>query len=211
MDRCPTGSFTLTPIHAAGDHLSGICCSDYIVSSYTPTLRALLKSQEGFQQSLPVCDAKVVLAAVPKAANEAAGHIPGTTQEINAIHTLLCGEQSPLLQDLSKVTVLHDATSDALQNQLSDAAIFHLASHGVQKQGDPLQSGFLMADKMLTMEQMMQLSFPNAFLAILSACQTAMGDVKQVDQTVHLAATMQFLGFKSVIATMWYASPQLPM
>ena len=50
----------------------------------------------------------------------------------------------------------------------------------------------------------MQLSFPNAFLAILSACQTARGDDTQPDQAVHLAATMLFLGFKSVLATMWY-------
>ncbi|EPT05778.1 hypothetical protein FOMPIDRAFT_1079181, partial [Fomitopsis schrenkii] len=94
--------------------------------------------------------------------------------------------------------------STALKEQLSDAAILHLASHGVQMQGDPLQSGFLMADRMLTMEELMKLSLPNAFLAILSACQTATGDLRQADQAVHLAATMQFLGFKSVVATMWY-------
>ncbi|EPT05823.1 hypothetical protein FOMPIDRAFT_1045123 [Fomitopsis schrenkii] len=87
--------------------------------------------------------------------------------------------------------------------KLSDAAILHLASHGIQMQGDPLQSRFLMADRMLTMEELMKLSLPNAFLAILSACQTATGDKRQADQAVHLAATMQFLGFKSVIATMW--------
>jgi hypothetical protein len=39
-------------------------------------------------------------------------------------------------------------------------------------------------------------------LAFLSACQTAKGDEDMPDQAVHLAASMLFCGFKSVIATM---------
>ncbi|EPS97456.1 hypothetical protein FOMPIDRAFT_48640 [Fomitopsis schrenkii] len=202
--RCPTGSFSHIPIHAAGVYPNGPCCSDYFISSYTSTLTTLLKSQNMLQQPLPTNAAKVVLAAVPHAANSTAAPIPGTTQEIRAIQTLLCGTQPPLLQDSTRVVVLHDAESAALQEQLSGAAILHLASHGVQMQGDPLKSGFLMADERLTMEDLMKLSLPNAFLAILSACQTATGDSEQADQAVHIAATMQFLGFKSVVATMWY-------
>ncbi|EPT05715.1 hypothetical protein FOMPIDRAFT_1111424 [Fomitopsis schrenkii] len=203
---CPTGIFSHIPIHAAGVYPNGPCCSDYFISSYTSTLTALLKSRDSFQQPLPTHTAKVVLAAVPTAANSSAATIHGTTQEINAIKHLLCGAQPSLLQDSSRVVVLHDAQSAALKEQLRDASILHLASHGIQMQGDPLQSGFLMADKMLTMKELMEdmeLSLPNAFLAILSACQTATGDVEQADQAVHLAATMQFLGFKSVVATMW--------
>lgn len=38
---------------------------------------------------------------------------------------------------------------------------------------------------------------------LLSACETATGDSEQPDQAVHLAAAMLFVGFRSVIATMW--------
>jgi CHAT domain-containing protein len=60
-----------------------------------------------------------------------------------------------------------------------------------------------MSDELLTVSSLMSLSLPNAFLAILSACETAKGDVSQPDQAVHLAATMLYIGFKSVVGTMW--------
>jgi CHAT domain-containing protein len=49
----------------------------------------------------------------------------------------------------------------------------------------------------------MDLDLKDAFLAFLSACETAKGDKEQPDQTVDLAAAMLFVGFRSVIATMW--------
>lgn len=202
-NRCPTGQLTLIPIHASGTYSDGICCSDYFISSYTSTLTTLLKSQSSSQQSLSAYMAKVVLAAVPHATYRHAPHIHGTTQEVNAVYAQLNGVQPPLHP--SQVVILHSAMSEDLLAQLKDVSILHLASHGEQLQGDPLQSGFLMADRLLTVEDLMKHSVPNAFLAILSACQTARGDVSQADQAVHLAATMQFLGFKSVVATMWYA------
>lgn len=61
-----------------------------------------------------------------------------------------------------------------------------------------------MKDRMLTVANLMALRLSDAFLAFLSACETAKGDSKQPDQAIHLAATMLFAGFKSVIGTMWY-------
>jgi CHAT domain-containing protein len=49
----------------------------------------------------------------------------------------------------------------------------------------------------------MKLDLKHAQLAFLSACETAKGDREQPDQAIHLAATMLFVGFKSVIGTMW--------
>ena len=40
-------------------------------------------------------------------------------------------------------------------------------------------------------------------LAFLSACQTATGSVRHLDEAIHLAAAMQFLGYRGVVATMW--------
>ena len=40
-------------------------------------------------------------------------------------------------------------------------------------------------------------------LAFLSACQTATGSIRHLDEAIHLAAAMQFLGYRHVIATMW--------
>jgi CHAT domain-containing protein len=81
--------------------------------------------------------------------------------------------------------------------------ILHLACHGAQKK-DPLTSGFILRDEDLTIQEIMQLDLKHASLAFLSACQTAKGKRDQPDEGVHLAASMLFCGFKSVIATMWY-------
>lgn len=37
----------------------------------------------------------------------------------------------------------------------------------------------------------------------MSACQTAAGDYKRPDKSIHLAAGMLVAGYPSVIATMW--------
>ncbi|KAG8215789.1 CHAT domain-containing protein [Butyriboletus roseoflavus] len=43
----------------------------------------------------------------------------------------------------------------------------------------------------------------NAQFAYLSACHTTVGDEESPDEIIHLAASMQFAGFRSVIGTMW--------
>jgi CHAT domain-containing protein len=60
----------------------------------------------------------------------------------------------------------------------------------------------MMQDDMLTASKLMVLKLPNAFLAVLSACEMAKGDTSQPDQAVHLAATMLYVGFRSVVGTM---------
>jgi CHAT domain-containing protein len=88
---------------------------------------------------------------------------------------------------------------------LPAASALHLACHGHQSQDDPLTSGFSLHDGRLTLERLMRLQLPHAELAYLSACETASTDEYQPDEAINLAATMLFVGFKSVIATRWYA------
>jgi CHAT domain-containing protein len=79
----------------------------------------------------------------------------------------------------------------------------HIACHGMQNAANSLSSGFCLSDATFSISHLMDLDLKDAFFAFLSACETAKGDEKQPDQTVHLAATMLFVGFRSVIATMW--------
>jgi CHAT domain-containing protein len=86
---------------------------------------------------------------------------------------------------------------------LPGASIVHFACHGQQSKENPLNSGFTLADGRLTLEELIRLNMPHAQLAYLSACESAAMDENQPDEAVNLAATMLFVGFKSVIATMW--------
>lgn len=51
--------------------------------------------------------------------------------------------------------------------------------------------------------ELMNFDLKNALFAYLSACETAKGDSERPDQAVHLAAAMLFVGFRSIVATMW--------
>jgi CHAT domain-containing protein len=60
-----------------------------------------------------------------------------------------------------------------------------------------------MKDKPITLLDIMEQDIPQAEFAFLSACHTAVGDEKTPDEVIHLAAGLQFSGFKSVIGTLW--------
>jgi hypothetical protein len=105
-------------------------------------------------------------------------------------------------------TILSDENADVSDviEQISGATVLHCCCHGHQSQDDALDSGFELHDGRLTLEHLMRLHLPNAQLAYLSACETAGTDRYQPDEAINLASTMLFVGFKSVIATMWYDS-----
>jgi CHAT domain-containing protein len=192
---CPTGAFMHLPVHAAGDYfeLDGECVSDYAVPSYTPTITALLNARRDF---VPVLkgEAKVLLTAIPKPFQ--GPPLPHTKYE-----ALMVRHHVPTNVLVSSS---ESATVADVVDKLPSASIVHLACHGKQDAVDALQSGFALSDGLLTVSKLMELRLPRAFLAVLSACETAKADATQPDQAVHLAATMLFAGFRSVVATMWY-------
>jgi CHAT domain-containing protein len=98
------------------------------------------------------------------------------------------------------------ATNKEMAEALKSAHIVHIACHGIQDPIDPLQSAFHFSDdRRLTVSDLMGLGLEwrHAFLAFLSACETAKGDHEQPSQAIHLAAAMLFAGFRSVVGTMW--------
>jgi CHAT domain-containing protein len=196
LQWCPTGDFSFLPLHAAGiyngDNQANI--SDYVVSSYAPSLSALLRSRKSFQ---PIAnrDLKVLLVAESQAPGFA--RLSRVEEEVRLIADAVHGATATVLNDLDEVSAVNSVTS-----ALPDAHILHLACHGKQK-SDPLSSHFALRDGPLSVDALMKLDLPNAVFAFLSACETAKGDRSQPDQVVHLAASLLFCGFRSVIATMW--------
>jgi CHAT domain-containing protein len=60
-----------------------------------------------------------------------------------------------------------------------------------------------MRDGPLMIKDIIRSDWQNPEFAFLSACHTAVGDEKSPDELIHLAAAMQFSGFRSVIGSMW--------
>jgi len=195
---CPTGAFTHLPLHAAGT--VGNCTSYYAVSSYIPTISALLQAQK--KQRVFSRDAfKSLLVAEANAPGLAS--IDDVVQEVKSVTTLLSQTSPIVVGDLDMGRLGNGATKQAVIDNLPEASIVHLACHGQQDPTDPLESGFYLRDGKLTVSELMKLNLSRASLAFLSACETAKGSTEQPDQVLHLAATMMFVGFPSVIGTMW--------
>ncbi|KAJ7921301.1 CHAT domain-containing protein [Mycena leptocephala] len=194
---CPTGPLAFLPIHAAGlygeDHTFGSKLSDFLVSSYTPSLTALI---QGFRPR-PEPQEDLQLLAVTQPSAEGQCYIPGTQEEIKYIQQHAGGKVHVLWLDK------HMATIDEVQKGMRKSRWVHFACHGVQS-ASPTESALLLArSSRLTISNIIELSLPNADLAFLSACQTATGSKRLQDKSVHLAAGMLLAGYRGVIGTMW--------
>ncbi|KAF8205151.1 CHAT domain-containing protein [Mycena galopus ATCC 62051] len=194
---CPTGPLAFLPIHAAGlygkDEAFGSKVSDFLISSYTPSLTALF---HGFR---PQCESKedLQLLAVTQPSAKGQSYIPGTHDEVKCIKQHAKGKVPVLWLDENM------ATTENVQKGMKESRWVHFACHGVQSTS-PTESALLLAGSLrLTLSNIIELSLPNADLAFLSACQTATGSKDLQDESVHLTAGMLLAGYRGVIGTMW--------
>ncbi|KAL5634526.1 hypothetical protein ACGC1H_002545 [Rhizoctonia solani] len=189
---CPTGVMSFLPLHAAGDYdRPRSRVFDYVMSSYTPTLAALLESTPYLLSR----DSRIL--AIGQAATPGHAPLTGTTKELAYVKAQTQGkaEYSQLIDDRATTTAVLDA--------MGKHDWVHLACHAHQNVADATQSGFFLHDGVLDLASINRRSFKGKGLAFLSACQTATGDEQLPDEAVHLASGMLMAGYKSVIATMW--------
>ncbi|KAF8599952.1 TPR-like protein, partial [Ceratobasidium sp. AG-I] len=188
---CTTGALSFLPIHAAGDYGSGEeRIYDYAITSYTPTLSALLPSAS----SSPGHESGVL--TVSQESTHGLPPLPGTKQELAAIQKHIGDLPHRQLENI-------EATPAAVLAAMEKYECVHLACHASQNVVLPTKSCFHLHGGTLSLEKIAQRSLKNKGLAFLSACQTAMGDEKMPDESIHLAAGMLVAGYPSVIATMW--------
>ena len=196
---CPTGPLSLLPIHAAGHYprrpgtaTNGYdCVPDRVISSYIPTLAALARARQTLVPApirhltvgMPDTPGLPSLLAVPAELEILARHFPpdrGGKQ--------LIGPQ---------------ATRDAVARAAVTCSWAHFACHARQDQDTPDGSGLALFDGTLTITDLAAQPSGHRDLAFLSACETAAGSRRHPDEAIHLAAALQFLGYRHVIATMW--------
>ncbi|KAJ7266778.1 CHAT domain-containing protein [Mycena rebaudengoi] len=194
---CPTGPLAFLPIHAAGlygaDQTPGSKLSDFLISSYTPSLTALIQGFHPHSES----QAELTILAVTQPSAKGQSYLPGTREEIERIQQHARGKAHVQWLDEEMATI------DKVQEGMMTSRWVHFACHGVQSDS-PTESALLLAgSSRLTLSNIIQLNLPNADLAFLSACQTATGSQKLQDESVHLTAGMLLAGYRGVIGTMW--------
>ncbi|KAG1811747.1 CHAT domain-containing protein [Suillus subaureus] len=197
---CPTAEFTLLPLHAAGpyererDNLSEI-----YISSYTPTLATLVRARQRVSQYAST----QYFVAIGQ-------ENPDRGKELRCVAPELAAIAQRLVPIVSSFTSLEDsdATVQGVLDALNHNQWLHLACHGMPNRQRPFESSFAMRDRPLMIKDIIRSNWQNPEFAFLSACHTTVGDEKNPDESIHLAAAMQFSGFRSVIGSMWFVDDE---
>lgn len=199
MTWCATGPLALLPLHAAGLYKKsgGVKLYDSTVSSYTPSLAMLIQAHKQSSKKASSAASLPRILAISQPNTPEQKPLPGTEKEVSDIMNSVVGRAS--------VTRLNDAdaTVSATLEAMKTHAWCHFACHGTQDPERPTESAFMLHDGPLTLHTMMKQSFSSAQIAFLSACQTATGDEKLKEESVHLAAGMLAAGYSTVFATLW--------
>ncbi|MFI0480909.1 CHAT domain-containing protein [Actinomadura sp. 9N215] len=206
---CPTGPLSLLPLHAAGHHTDAADAPtviDQVISSYTPTVRALLHARRdradrasgsGDAREAAKAARAVSSLVVPMPFTSGAQNLPGAANEAALFDALF-----------ERVTVLAepDARRGRVLAELPRHEVAHFACHAFSDSDHPSTSHLLLGDhedRPLTVLDIAGLRLEDAELAYLSACSTAHTGGALADEAIHLAAAFQLAGYRSVIGTLW--------
>jgi hypothetical protein len=185
----PTGLLALLPLHAAGRHdRPGHSVLDRVVSSYTPTLRALLHARDRVGAAAP----RQLVVALPRAPG--APPLPAARVEGRNV-----AEARPGALRLTDAA----ATVEGVAAALPGCGWAHFACHAVTDPVSPSESHLLLADGTLPVREIGRMRLPGAELAYLSACSTARGDARLADEAIHVASAFQLAGYRHVVGTLW--------
>ncbi|KIJ57702.1 hypothetical protein HYDPIDRAFT_34865, partial [Hydnomerulius pinastri MD-312] len=169
---CPTSHFTALPLHSAGYG----SLSRLFISSYTPTLLALIKARTKTKTTSDIKFAAIGQAA-PEASLVSFPRLHYVDSELNQIEQRL--PIPPIL--FTKLTSSESTKQQALRT-LQDHEWFHLSCHGKQDHREPFKSHFAMRDGPLSLLDIIDADTSGHEFAFLSACETAMGDLSSPDE-----------------------------
>ncbi|MGV9341265.1 CHAT domain-containing protein [Streptomyces sp. NPDC003688] len=212
----PGGALAALPLHAAGHHEEPPdphprtdpqprtdprfqpdprprAVLDLVVSSYTPTVRALAYARARAAGRTP--PGGLLAVVVP----DAPGTRPlgGVRREMRELRALL---------PVPGVLTGPRATRGNVLGVLSAHPYVHFACHGVSDPENPSRARLLVHDHRehpLTVRHISRLDLPYARLAVLSACDTARGSDLLADEAIHITSAFQIAGYPHAIGTLW--------
>jgi CHAT domain-containing protein len=202
---CTSGLLSFLPVHAAGRHDTTFdphpgTLLDRVISSYTPTIRALTHARRtgpaGASSRVRLGDGRLVAVAMPQ--TPGASDLPGALAEASALQARFPGQVDLLVGG--------QATQRAVLNQLPEGRWAHFACHGTAEIANPSTSRLLLHDhqtRPLSVLDVAGLRLADTELAYLSACETARPGGRLTDEAIHLASAFQLAGYQHVIATLW--------
>jgi len=191
---CPTSVFCSLPLHAARpvgpEDGEKRYFSDIYISSYTPTLSALIEARKGIADSDTLERPSLLIVGQPDLT------LPGVRGEINVIQRL-----APSASSL----IGAKATRTSVMKHLPNHRMVHFACHGTLDPERPFDVAFLFrGEERLTLLEIVRSRLATADFAFLSVCHAAeWTDEQAPDEALHLTAAMQYCGFRSAVGTLW--------
>jgi hypothetical protein len=189
----PCGLLAYFPLHAT--------VLDRVVSSYTPTIRALAHARARRISRTGPRVPRVLAIGMPK--TPGGSDLPGARKEARLLGRLLPGV-TPLVNE--------DATHDAVLSRLATSEWAHFACHAASDPADPGESRLLVHDhasKPLRVVEISRLNLSEPEFAFLSACSTATTSLDLVNESIHIASAFQLAGYPHVIGTLWEISDSI--
>jgi len=189
---CPTSVFCSLPLHAAGpveaEDGAKRYFSDIYISSYTPTLSALIEARKGIANTLERPSLLVI--------GQPDLTLPGVRGEIKSIQRL-----APSASSL----IGTKATRASVMDHLPKHRMAHFACHGTLNAERPFDAAFLLGgEERLTLLEIVRSRLATAEFAFLSVCHSAEWTEDYIpDEALHLTGAMQYCGFRSVVGTLW--------
>jgi CHAT domain-containing protein/tetratricopeptide (TPR) repeat protein len=195
----PQGSLFLIPFQALQTSTG-----EYLIQKHAlaiaPSIQVLSLTQRRRRQP---STAKVALVVGnPEPMPDNLSPLPGAEAEAKQIAQLL----------KTKALVGRNATETVVVEQMQQAQLIHLATHGLYDDQQGLQSALMFAasgnlNGQLTAEEIFNLPL-KADLAVLSACNTGRGQITG-DGVVGLSRSFIAAGVPSVLVSLWYV-PDAP-
>ncbi|WP_194915404.1 CHAT domain-containing protein [Catenulispora rubra] len=196
---CPVGLVNYLPLHAAGHHADLRSADpgtrehprtalDRVVSSYAPTMRALVhaRSQE------PSVKAGALIISVPDAPDVPL--LSGAAAQADAVAALIPAARRP-----------PRPTREEISGILASYPIVHFACHGVVDMKNPANSRLVLYDHRtdpLTVSDISKLNLTGS-LAYLCACDTSVSPANLADESIHITGAFHLAGYQNVIGTLW--------
>jgi CHAT domain-containing protein/tetratricopeptide (TPR) repeat protein len=192
---CPTDEFSVLPLHAAGPFRKGQQNLPHLyISSYTPTLTALIRSRRRDPSNSAVEHKHFI--AIGQANIAGLCELSSAGAELEKI-----GKQVDGLATFTRIDGEESCISRVVE-ELGKNEWVHLACDGLSYRKQPFESAFALQDGHLTIQRIIGCDLKNPEFAYLSTSHTTVGDEESPDEAIHLASAMQFVGFRSVIGTM---------
>ncbi len=204
---CLPGLLSFLPLHAAGHHDTRSAAvpqtvADRVMSSYTPTVRALLYARRAHpadgakNRDLADGQEDILVVAMPSTPGDRS--LPYAEHEAD-----LLGQRFP---GRTRTLTGAGATYATVIQALARARWAHFACHGTADPANPSASYLSLYDherRPLTVSDVARLRLEHADLAFLSACSTARPGTRLTDEAIHLASAFQLAGYRHVIGTLW--------